>query len=389
MRVAVVDPSLFTLPYDSMLVQGLRAAGHAPKLYGRRPRASDGDAVDAELVPSFYPLAESRMANALPGPLRLGLKGVDHLLSMARLRRILSAPEHRPDVIHFQWLPLPAADRRLLAGFRRIAPLVLTVHDTDPFNGNPASRLQRLGAEACLACFDLLIVHTTQGLWRLRAQGVPASRIALLPHGLLTPPAPAGPDPMEGALTFLCFGRMKPYKGLDVAIEAFAGLPLELRAGSRLRIVGQAQMDLAPLDAQVRRHGLGGSVAIEPRFVPDAELPGLFGPGTVALFPYREIEASGVLSLALAQGRPVIASRIGGFAEVLDDGTHGLLVPPGQAEPLANAMAQMLADRAFAARCAGAVQTLARSQPGWEEIARRTAALYAGLLPHGGRACAA
>jgi glycosyltransferase involved in cell wall biosynthesis len=376
LRVALVDPSLFTLPYDLALAEGLRANGHHVTLYGRRARAGEA-AVAVE--PSFYPLAESPGAAALPRPLRLGLKGIDHLLSMTRLRRRLA--EERPDVIHFQWLPLPLVDRALLAGFHQLAPLVLTVHDTNPFNGNPSNRLQRLGVAESLHAFDTLVVHTGQGRARLEARGVAPRRIAVLPHGPLAPPVTAPPDPMQGQLTFLCFGQMKPYKGLDLAVEAFALLPETLRARARLRVVGQARMDVAPVEALAVTRGVAGQVAIETRFVAEEELPALFGRGVVALFPYREIEASGVLSLALAHGRPVIASRLGTFAETLTDGRDALLVPPGDVAALAGAMARMIDDRGFAAGCAASMQALALAQPDWVEIGRRTAALYEALLP--------
>jgi glycosyltransferase involved in cell wall biosynthesis len=381
MRIALVDPSLFTLPYDLALAAGLRAGGHEATLYGRRPRPADGGTEEPGLVASFYPIAESRLAAALPAPLRLGVKGVDHLLSMARLRRILQARAHRPDVIHFQWLPLPLVDRALLAGFHQLAPLVLTVHDTNPFNGNPSNRLQRLGVAESLHAFDTLVVHTGQGRARLEARGVAPRRIAVLPHGPLAPPVTAPPDPMQGQLTFLCFGQMKPYKGLDLAVEAFALLPETLRARARLRVVGQARMDVAPVEALAATRGVAGQVVIETRFVAEEELPALFGRGVVALFPYREIEASGVLSLALAHGRPVIASRLGTFAETLTDGRDALLVPPGDMAALAGAMARMIDDRGFAAGCAASMQALALAQPDWVEIGQRTAALYEALLP--------
>jgi glycosyltransferase involved in cell wall biosynthesis len=377
LRVALVDPSLFTLPYDLALAAGLRANGHEVTLHGRAAREGEDT---SGVEPSFYRLAESRGAAALPRALRLGLKGIDHLVSMARLRRRL-ATSPRPDVVHFQWLPLPLADRALLAGFHQVAPLVLTVHDTDPFNGDASSRLQRIGVADCLHAFDLLLVHTEQGRARLANSGIPARRIAVVPHGPLATPGSAPPDAMDGPLTFLCFGQMKPYKGLDLAIEAFALLPDALRDQARLRIVGQPRMDVAPLLALAAARGVADRVAIEPRFVPDAELPALFGPGVVAVFPYREIEASGVLSLALAHGRPIVATRLGAFAETLADGRDGLLVPPDDVAALKAAMARMLADRGFAAGRARAALRLAAAQTGWEEIGRRTAALYRTLPP--------
>ncbi|MBO0710787.1 MAG: glycosyltransferase [Acetobacteraceae bacterium] len=375
MRVALVDPSLFTLPYDAALAAGLGAAGHEVRLYGRRAGPDDNQPDGVALVESFYRLTQRPPLSSLPQKARLGLKGADHLVSMlGLLRRLKREPA---DVIHFQWLPLPALDRHFLAGLRRIAPLVLTVHDTNPFNGNPAARLQRIGAEAAVTGFDRLIVHTERGRQRLIEQGADAARISVLPHGLLeTPAPPIAPDPMDGELTFLLFGKIKPYKGADLLIEAFARLAPPLRERARLLIIGKPYMDIAPLRALAEARGVARQTTIETRFVADPELASLFSPGTIAAFPYREIEASGVLSLAIAHGRPVLASRIGGFAETVEDGLHGLLVPPGDETALAAAMTRLLEDRAFAARCARAVASLARAVPDWTEIARRTAAIY-------------
>ena len=83
--------------------------------------------------------------------------------------------------------------------------------------------------------------------------------------------------------------------------------------------------------------------------------------------------------MALARGRPVVASRIGAFAETLEDGVHGHLVPPDDPAALAVALAHMLEDREFAANAAVAALALARAAPGWDEIARGTEAAYAVL----------
>lgn len=372
MHIALIDPSLFTLPYDGALADGFTREGHTVVLHGRRLRPEDGSAAGIALSEDFYRVAGGRRVMALPGPLRLAVKGVDHAWSMRRLLRRLE--RERPDVIHFQWLPLPMLDGLLLPRFRRIAPLVLTVHDTNPFNGDPSAALQARGFRAALERFDRLVVHTAQGRARLLAMGIPPSRVAVLPHGLLVDPVPGAPDPMLGRLDFLLFGKIKPYKGADLLIEAFAALPEALRAQARLRIVGKAYMDLAPLYALAAARGI--ALEIEQGFVADDALPALFGSGTVAMFPYREIEASGVMFLAIAHGRPMIASRLGSFGELLADGEHGCLLPPGDVPALTQAMQRMLTDRGFAAGCAGAVRALALAVPGWDEIARRTAQLY-------------
>jgi glycosyltransferase involved in cell wall biosynthesis len=375
MHVALIDPSLFTLPYDRGLAEGLESTGHKVTLFGRKSAAQDNAADGISLAPHFYRVANSRAARGLPKHLRLALKGIDHAVSMLRLPAALR--RQKVDVIHFQWLVLPLIDSRMLARLRQVAPLVLTVHDTKPFNGDPSAGVQQRGFMSALAAFDRLIVHTRQGWERMVEAGVPSDRLALVPHGhLVEPPPTTATDRMDGVVTFLLFGKIKPYKGLDLLIEAFASMPPDLQAQARIRVVGKPYMDLAPFYAQAARLGIADRLEIEPRFIDDDEIPSIFGPGVVAVFPYREIEASGVLSIALAHGRPVIASELGNFAETITDGLQGNLVPPEDATSLGLAMAHLLSDRAFAAQCSVEASALFRSIPSWREIGRLTGGVY-------------
>src|SRR4051794_36616994 len=101
MRVALIDPSLFTLPYDAALMEGLHGEGHDVRLYGRRPDAHHSSAAGVALVPGFYRLAGHRFLKGLPEPVRLAMKGLDHVGSMLWLLRRLR--RERPQIIHFQW----------------------------------------------------------------------------------------------------------------------------------------------------------------------------------------------------------------------------------------------------------------------------------------------
>jgi hypothetical protein len=160
MKLAVIDPSLFTIPYDAALCDALVDAGAELRLYGRGFRDGESMPGRTRVIPHFYAASE-RLRSALPLKAVRLLKGVEHTADMLRLKRLLAAD--RPDVIHFQWAPLPAVDKRLMASFSAIAPTVLTVHDTTPFNGSPNSSLQQMGALAVFGAFDQLIVHTEAG----------------------------------------------------------------------------------------------------------------------------------------------------------------------------------------------------------------------------------
>ncbi len=375
MRIAMIDPSLFTLPYDRGLIEGLEQNGHEVTLFGRKPGPDDNETGSVDLAATFYRVSGSRIVSRLPRAARLAIKGLEHPVSMLGLLQRLA--RMRPDVIHFQWLALPLIDGRLLRAFRRIAPLVSTVHDTNPFNGDPSSRLQAKGFLTALGLFDRLIVHTEQGRSRLSAQGIAPERLSILPLGnTRIASLNDADDAMEGPLTFLLFGKIKPYKGADLLIEAFAKLPHHLRELARVRIIGKPYMDLTPLLDRVRELRLDHLISIEPGFVADDDLPALFVPGTVAVFPYREIDGSGVLPEALAHARPVVASSLGMFRETIVDGVHGHLVPPKDTQALAASLAHLIEDRGFAAACSRNAAALSHQAPPWKAIAQQTMQVY-------------
>ncbi len=95
------------------------------------------------------------------------------------------------------------------------------------------------------------------------------------------------------------------------------------------------------------------------------------------MFPYREIDTSGVLFQALALGRPIVASRLGTFEEMLGGGTGGLLVASEDVAGFTAALARMIDDRDFAARCSREAWALSRNAVSWETVAERSEAGYA------------
>jgi glycosyltransferase involved in cell wall biosynthesis len=376
MKIAVIDPALFTWPYDAALLNGLLAGGHEVHFISKSLPPSCKKDSPAILHELFYPGLEHPLCKKLPRPLFLLLKGCLHFISyfrlMALLRRI------RPDVIHFQWAPLPIIDLLFLPWLRRLAPLVLTVHDSSPFNNNPSARLQRLGAFRIMRAFDQLIVHTEKARQALQARGLRASRITRIAHGVLGagPQVASTPAKTEGVMTVLLFGKLKPYKGADLLIRALAALPEPQRSRCRLQIVGKAEMDVEPLKTLAQELKVDSCIRWDLRFVDDAELAGIFANSDVVAMPYREIDASGVLMVALSIGRPILASRIGLFAELLEDGTHGLLVAPENPDALADAISRLLDNPAQREQMGANVRTLAAAIPSWEEIGQQTVQVY-------------
>lgn len=380
MKVAMIDPSLFMIPYDRELCAALEQRGATVRLIGRRLREGERQQLHGrEVDPLFYRFAERPFVRKALRGARLVLKGFDHPLSLRRLTRELET--WQPDVIHFQWFALPFVDRLFLGRLGRIAPVVATVHDSTPFNANPSSRLQRLSAYAAIASCDRVIVHTRRAVSVLAGRGVSPERIARIPCGILEQTGRGEPAPRAGRAThektrFLQFGIVKPYKGVDVLVKAVGLLSEEARAGCEFIVAGRPGMDVAGLVALKRDLAIGESLKFDFRYFSEEEMQQLFSDADVLVFPYREIDASGVLYASLPHGKPIIATRIGVFDELLRDGVHGILTAPDDAAELARAIGSLQRNAQERVRMGEQVRALSSAVTSWGEIAELTAETY-------------
>lgn len=359
LSVQLVDPSAFTPPYDHALAGALARAGARVELvtsrfaYGDVPRA-EGYAVGER----FY-----RWAPGAPGSrVRRAAKLAQHVPDMLRYARYARAA----DVVHFQWLTVQPLDVHLLPR----SPLVLTAHDVLPREPRPG---QRDAQRRLYERVEAVVVHSEHGAARLRDElGVDPARVHVIPHGAFTHFAEAddvAPLPPDLAATdkpvVLCFGLMRPYKGIDVLLEAWQGID-----DAELWVVGLPKMDIAPL-----RAAAPPSVRFVPRFVADRELPAFFRRADLVVLPYREIDQSGVLFTALAFGAPLLLTDVGGFPEVAATGAAEL-VPAGDPAALHAALARLVADPAARERLAAAAREAAATTYSWDAIAARHLALY-------------
>ena len=360
MRVDVADPSAYTPPYDHALCAALARAGADVRLvtsafvHGTVPRA-EGYAVDERFYRGVPAAGRARVAAKLA-------RHAPDMLAAARAAR-----RRGVDLVHFQWLAVQPLDAGLLRAFPR--PLVLTAHDVLPREPRPG---QRAAQRALYRRVDAVVVHSDHGRARLVEEiGVPPAKVTVIPHGVLHPSGDDGLTPelagVEGPVA-LFFGLLRPYKGLDVLLDAWRGIE-----GAELWVVGMPRMDTAALRASAPP-----GVRFVERFVPDAQVAALFRRADLAVLPYREIDQSGVLFTALGAGTPLVLSAVGGFPEVAAEGAAEL-VPPGDAAALRATLARLLADPAARERLAAGARLAAVERYGWDAIARRHLDLYARL----------
>lgn len=381
LRVAMLDSSAFTIPYDFHLCRALDSAGADVTFFTRPPRSLEcfscslsGSGDDTQpaydTVEHFYRLSERFAKVCAIRPLKDGLKAVEHVWNMAALRRTLTRLQ--PDIIHFQWTVVPAIDRYFLPRLRAVAPCVLTVHDTNAFLA-PSSRFQKIGWQAILRAFDKLIVHTQTGKQALVAKGVEEARICVIPHGVFTyteEHSDFETDESDGeTCVLLAFGSIKPYKGTDVLIRALAELPEAVRRKTRLVIAGDPGTFEKKLRSLAVECGVDESIEWILRFIRDEEVPALFRRCNAVVFPYREIDASGALMTALPYAKTVIASRLGLFDELLENGETALLVEPNNTSALASALATVAEDPVLAREMGRRAANVANEVCNWDCIA--------------------
>jgi glycosyltransferase involved in cell wall biosynthesis len=278
------------------------------------------------------------------------------------------------DVVHWQWLTVQPVDAYLLPPKR---PRLLTAHDVMPREPRPG----QIGAtRRLLEKMDAVIVHSEHGAGRLRDElSLPDERIHVIPHGAFDyltrlpeeRPLPPELEAVEGPVV-LFFGLLRPYKGVELLIEAFQNVD-----GAELWIVGMPRMPLEPLRQLATE--VRGRVRFVPRFIDDSEIPAFFRRADLVVLPYREIDQSGVLYTALAFGKPMIVSDVGGFAEIAAEGAAHA-VRSGAPVELAAAIQQLLDEPAERERLARAAAAAARGRYSWESIAEQTLTLYRDLL---------
>jgi glycosyltransferase involved in cell wall biosynthesis len=342
MRVEIVDPSAYTPPYDHALCAALAAAGaEVDLLTSRFPYGSVLNPDGYARREIFYRRAHAAAANGTRSRGRLAIKLAEHLPGMLRCRHIAAGA----DIAHFQWLPVQQLDAHLLprrssSGRRgeRGPRLLITAHDVMPREPRPG---QLRGQRRLYQRFDAIVVHSEHGASRLSAElGVDPDRIHVIRHGafahLAAAPVgapPFGQEPRGPVVLF--FGLIRPYKGLDVLLEAWRSLDGAQRGAAELWIAGMPRMDLAQaglagLATPAGRRSLAEhAIRVAPRFIADAELPAHFARADLVVLPYREIDQSGVLftaalasALAALLGDPGALTRMAAAARSLADGPY-------------------------------------------------------------------
>ena len=161
----------------------------------------------------------------------------------------------------------------------------------------------------------------------------------------------------------LFFGLVRPYKGLDLALDAVAKSG---RTDLRLTIAGEFWQGLDETRALIARPGLANRVELISRYVSDVETAELFDRADAVVLPYRSVTGSAVIPTAYRFGRAVIATDLPGLAAVVRHDETGWLTPPGDVDALATIIRGL--DRETTSRAGKAARAFGATL-GWDRFA--------------------
>lgn len=249
----------------------------------------------------------------------------------------------QPQAVVFSWwVPFWAPAWATLTWLMQRAPqpprLLFICHNVLPHESSP---FDRAAARLALGRGDGFLAHSQADAMRLR-QLFPHARLAVaampsfasLGSGDVSTPLPVTLPADRPLLLF--FGFVRPYKGLDVLLEA---LPAVLaQQPVHLLVAGEFWQDVAHYQAMVNRLHLSEAVTLWNQYLPDEQLVACVRRADVVVLPYRQATQSAVVQVALGQGTPVITTNVGGLAEAIQDGRTGLVTPPDDPAALATAI---------------------------------------------------
>jgi glycosyltransferase involved in cell wall biosynthesis len=248
--------------------------------------------------------------------------------------------------------------------------LVWTAHNVLPLT--PVFTNDVRARRRLIASCDLVIAHSKATLEQLAARlGIVPRRSVIIPHGpfasavdsysLRTPGAGQGPR------RFLFFGKVRPYKGIDTLLAAFAAIPPDLDV--HLTVAGECS------DGQVRAEltefaeRSEGRVTLQLERVPDTQLTDLLQQADAMVLPYKQITTSGSGMLGLGHGRPLVVPDVPELAELPDD---AVLRYDGTVRGLTDALTSIAqTDAAVLAKMSAAAFDYCGAT-GWSEIGEKT-----------------
>lgn len=374
MKILVVD-SLVGNDYAICLCNGLNNVGVDVGLVTTEDRADNSDAHPFPV----YPVSPSKV------------DGTNRLSKMFRYIGYLwwlvsFARRNRYDAIHFQFFRRERLESIFFALMRFLGlNLVYTAHNVLP---HESSAIDYYMKYLVYKSAHRIIVHSGYIKKKLlNSFPVDPDRVVVIPHGNFdmylseeTYSRNVARQKLRlpvDAPVLLFFGYIREYKGLDLLLQAFE---IVRRENKDIRLVVAGKPHTNELKRQYEEYISNmperESVLFEPIFIPSEDIGYYFTAADAIALPYKHIDHSGIVHMAYSFGRPIIATDVGDFSEVIEHGQSGYVSEELTVESLAQTIKNAFSDIEKLHDMGDYAQNLSRTKYSWEDIGKQTQQLY-------------
>lgn len=255
-------------------------------------------------------------------------------LSIFRFYLLIKAVnELNPDIIHITslhpWLIFT------LPFLKRKYPIVTTIHDVKMHLGE-SNYIWDLSLWILKRYSDKIFVHGQWALDALVNEGIPKNKIKIVPLGNLSSFNMNYSNNLKEKNSILFFGRIEDYKGLEYLIKVE---PLIRKEIPNFKVIIAGEGDFTKYSKFIRNWD---AFEIYNEFIPDNDIPSYFQRVELVVLPYTECTQTGIIPIAYAFKKPVIATNVGSIPEVVEDGKTGFIVPAKDHEALAETIIKIL-----------------------------------------------
>ena len=331
----------------------------------------------------FFPYLSNE--KPIPALLRRLIKLAEYPFNT--LEAVFTAKREKIKYIHLQsvnWIELLMIAVFKVAGVK----IIYTIHNVNPHHKKLRAYhklLYRLMYSLC----DRLIIHSESGkeeiieLFRIKRE-----KIFVIPHGdykFFVPEKNLRKDQAKVALgisrnckTILFFGAIRPNKGLENILRALPHIKRE-NPCIKLLIVGELWENYKRYKTIIEKEDIQDEVFEKLEYIPNQEIALYFTAADVVVLPYSEITQSGILQVAYAFAKPIVATAIGGLNEAVENGRSGYLVPPNDIKALAEKTVEILNDKEKIESMGKYSRYLSDTKYSWDTIATQTLNVYTRL----------
>ncbi|WP_109484790.1 glycosyltransferase family 4 protein [Occallatibacter savannae] len=298
-------------------------------------------------------------------------------------------------VFHILWnYRIPLFDRTILLLYYKLLGkrVVFTAHNINAAERDGSdSFLNRLSLRFQYRNVDQIFVHTELMKRQLiESFGVRERNVCVIPFGTYdVVPATAlssreakrslGLKPEEKAILF--FGRIAPYKGVDLLVDAFQRVSRN-DARYRLIIAGEPMKDAETqwraIQSVIESSDVKDRVVQHAKFIEDNEIEVYLKAADVLVLPYTQIFQSGVLFMSYSFGLPVIATNVGSFSDDIVEGETGFICRPADAEDLARSIELYFSSELYRNldERRGKIRSFVQASHSWDKAALLTVQVY-------------